>query len=99
MKRVLFAEDPPPLSETIFETSRPRYNEAALVARKNPELDEFIRRSSGSKVQTETKPQDPVLQRAVDMLLARSLLGSSSLDWDQQTPRPPSTIRKATRAP
>lgn len=101
-KRELFAEkQPAPLKESVFDTARPRYNEAALVARKNPELEDFIRRSSGAaEPTTPSKAQDTVLQRAVDMLLTRSLLDASKLEWSTSpTEAQATTVRKATRAP
>jgi len=100
-KRVLFAqENRPPLLQTIFDQSRPRYNEAALVARKNPELEEYIRRSAGQPATDAQRPvHDAVLQRAVDILLTRSHLGAESLNWTHPSNEAPPTIRKATRAP
>jgi len=104
-KLQLFAQDQrPPLKQTIFDQSRPRYNEAALVARKNPELEEYIRRSSG-KPSPLAEPaagaglHDTVLQRAVDMLLTRAHLDAARLTWDPATEEAPPTVRKATRAP
>jgi hypothetical protein len=100
-KRLLFAqENRPPLPKTIFDQSRPRYNEAALVARKNPELEDYIRRSAGQPSPDAQSPlHDTVLQRAVDILLTRAHLESESLSWENQPHEPPPTIRKATRAP
>lgn len=100
-KRLLFAqENRPPLLQTIFDQSRPRYNEAALVARKNPELEEYIRRSAGQPGADAQRPvHDTVLQRAVDILLTRTHFDAESLRWDSKTHEAPPTIRKATRAP
>lgn len=100
-KRALFTtQPPPPLRETLLETARPRYNEAALVARKNPELDDYIRRSAAGHTPYATEStKDPVLQRAVDMLLTRSLMDAARLDWDTPPPGQPATVRKAVRAP
>lgn len=99
MKQQLFATDQRPrLRETFFETERPRYNEAALVNRRNPELDEFIRRSAGRDAQPHAKPpRDQVLQRAVDMVLARSFFEQAQLHWDMKSQ--PTTVRKAIQAP
>lgn len=104
-KLQLFAQEQrPPLKQTIFDQARPRYNEAALVARKNPELEEYIRRSSG-KPSPLAEPSagaglhDTVLQRAVDMLLTRAHLDAARLSWDPATGEAPPTVRKATRAP
>lgn len=100
-KRLLFpTTNPPPLKQTIFDQSRPRYNEAALVARKNPELEDYIRRSAGKPATAEQQPvHDKVLQRAVDILLTRSHLGGADLPWEKKSREPSPTIRKATRAP
>jgi hypothetical protein len=59
----------------VFDEARLRYNEAALVARKHPELDAYIRRSAGKESDDIPHPQrDLVLQRAVDMLLSTQFL-------------------------
>lgn len=56
------------VSEFVFETERPRMNEAALVAGTNPELDaaQAAQKTKGEK----PKPalRDAVLQRAVDFI-------------------------------
>jgi len=100
-KRLLFpTRNPPLLKLTIFDQSRPRYNEAALVARKNPELEEYIRRSAGKPATAEQQPvHDTVLQRAVDILLTRTHLGGADLPWEKKSREPAPTIRKAKRAP
>lgn len=73
------------VKETVFETAVPRYNEAALVARKNPELDSYIRRSSGKKTDSTTSPaKDTVLQRAVDLITARLHFQASTTRWNQK---------------
>lgn len=70
----------------VFDEARLRYNEAALVARKNPELEDFIRRSSG-RVNVAERPavRDFVLQRAVDMLEATDFLDKATIEWNQAT--------------
>jgi hypothetical protein len=100
-KRRLFpSENPPPLKQTVFDQARPRYNEAALVARKNPELEEYIRRSAGiAPDDSQQQVHDTVLQRAVDILLTRTHLDGANLPWGQKMNAPPPTVRKATRAP
>lgn len=82
----------------VFDEARLRYNEAALVARKNPELDAFIRRSNGEKIATDRAPmRDRVLQRAVDMLEASNFLEKAAIKWNSgpqaavQTPKPSPT--------
>ena len=78
------------LKPTVFEQARPRFNEAALVANKNPELDDYIRRSGGEVMPYDRPaPHDTVLQRAVDLCTSTDHLGASTLDW-QKAP-PPST--------
>ncbi len=56
------------VSEFVFETERPRMNEAALVAGTNPELD-AIQASQKAKGEKAKAPlRDAVLQRAVDFI-------------------------------
>ncbi|GEP46370.1 S41 family peptidase [Brevifollis gellanilyticus] len=102
-KLALFSQDKrPQLKQTIFDQSRPRYNEAALVARKNPELEEYIRRSTGgpaNMADSNTQAHDAVLQRAVDILVTRAHLDAVDLHWDARPGEAPPTVRKATRAP
>ena len=56
------------VSEFVFESERPRLNEAALVAGTNPELDaaQVAQKSKGERPQP--PPHDVVLQRAVDFI-------------------------------
>jgi hypothetical protein len=105
-KRRLFPqENRPPLLQTLIEQPRPRYNEAALVARKNPELEEYIRRSSANHAAGASKMPDPprvhdtVLQRAVDLFITRDHFENSQLRWDTPGAEPAPTIRKAAREP
>lgn len=71
-----------PVKESLFDRSRLRYNEAALIARKNPELDSYIRRSAGEEMEDDRPAvRDTVLQRAVDMLGAHTHLESSAIKW------------------
>ncbi len=70
------------LKPTVFEQARPRFNEAALVASSNPELDDYIRRSGGEVMPYDSPaPHDTVLQRAVDLLISTDHLAASKLDW------------------
>ena len=55
------------ISRFVFETERPKLNEAALVARINPELD-AIEAAQGKKPNTKPAPRDIALQRAVDFI-------------------------------
>jgi hypothetical protein len=89
-KRRLLASARAP-AETVFESSRPRYNEAALLARRHPELESYIRRSAGETVEDDRAPDsDRVLQRAVDMLTATDHLAGSRLRWPSagRAPKP-----------
>ncbi len=62
------------VKNSIFEKARERYNERALVAGKNPELDDYIQRSSGRTLSyDDPPPRDKVLQRALDLLVAREM--------------------------
>ncbi len=61
-----------------FEIERPRLNEAALVARTNPELEYRIAQSAHQHTQFDTAaPRDPVLQQALDYLTAQAFLKAS----------------------
>ncbi len=72
---------------TITDQPRARFNEAALVAKANPELDSYIRRSAGKSLpEDEPKPQDAVLQRAVDLITTRTHLQSAKIDWSSKAP-------------
>lgn len=66
----------------IFEQSRPRFNEAALVANQNPELDDYIRSSRGeSMANDEPGPRDAVVQRAMDVLRSNDHFSGMKLNW------------------
>ncbi|MGH8047349.1 MAG: S41 family peptidase, partial [Chthoniobacterales bacterium] len=54
------------VSQFVFETERPRFNEAALVANTNPEID------PGAMDDNPDEAWDTVLQRAVDLVTAIS---------------------------
>lgn len=72
---------------TITDQPRARFNEAALVAEKNPELDSYLRRSAGKVLpEDEPKPSDTVLQRAVDLIQARNHFQSAKIDWNRKSP-------------
>ncbi|TDU69397.1 peptidase S41-like protein [Prosthecobacter fusiformis] len=89
-----------PVKERLFDQSRIRYNEAALISRKNPELDSYIRRSAG-EILTDDRPalRDTVLQRAVDMLSSHTHLHNNRLKWptvkSRQPASTPPTVKKA----
>jgi hypothetical protein len=85
------------VKSTITDQPRARFNEAALVANTNPELDAYIRRSAGESLPEDaTKPSDSVLQRAVDLIHTRAHFQSAKIDWKRKSPasnEPP--VRKA----
>jgi hypothetical protein len=84
------------VKDMIFDNSRPRYNEAALVARKNPELELYIRPSQSNFVEDQLPPpKDTVLQRAVDMINARQHLGAFDMPWPEHEAHSQPTVRKA----
>lgn len=85
--------------ELVHEVARPRFNEAALVARRNPELDVFLNRSLGRSDSADRRTiTDPVMQRAVDLFVSRSKLGAPRFTWSdpvsepQQNTAPPRAI-------
>ncbi len=90
--------------ELVHETARQRFNEAALVARRNPELESYLRRSSEAGDSEDRLPQtDPVLQRAVDLLQSNWKLEGFRLPWNERAPKdkpaesePMPETRKAT---
>jgi Peptidase family S41 len=55
------------MSRYVFETARPHFNEAALLAGQNPEIDEAEAAQQGRAPARETL-HDRVLQRAVDVV-------------------------------
>ncbi|MEI8342610.1 MAG: S41 family peptidase, partial [Verrucomicrobiota bacterium] len=55
------------ISQFVFETERPKMNEAALVAGINPEID-AIEAAQGKKPDAKPALRDTVLQRAVDFI-------------------------------
>jgi C-terminal processing protease CtpA/Prc len=68
--------------ELVHEVARERFNEAALVARRNPELEDYLKRSAGEETEDETlPPMDAVLQRAVDAVQAKDTLARAKLSW------------------
>lgn len=74
------------VKSTITDIPRARFNEAALVAGKNPELDAYIRRSAGESLPEDApRPSDTVLQRAVDLITTRTLLETAKIDWNRKT--------------
>jgi hypothetical protein len=72
-KKVLALELEKGVSEFVFETERPRMNEAALVAGTNPELEaiQAAQKAKGEKLRAPLR--DVVLQRAVDFITTISI--------------------------
>ena len=71
--------------ELVHEQARPRFNEAALVARRNPELESYLRRSTEAGDEEDRAPTtDAALQRAVDLLQAQWKLEGFRLSWSGQ---------------
>ena len=97
IKHELFAATD--IKSTVFETARARFNEAALVSGQNPELDDYIRRSSGEVMNYDTVHHfDAVLQRAVDSLLATDHFETAKLEWGRNRSLDPQENVKAERA-
>lgn len=70
------------VKDAITDRPRLRFNEAALVADQNPELDAYIRRSAGESLPEDAvKPRDTVLQRALDLITTRTLFEGAHIDW------------------
>jgi hypothetical protein len=78
----------------VMDRVRPRYNEAALVHGGNPELDDYVLKSSGKKQPQEAPPlRDEVLQRALDLLVVKPLLASAKIKWNESEPESESEPR------
>ncbi|HYR58318.1 MAG TPA: S41 family peptidase [Chthoniobacteraceae bacterium] len=56
------------VGELVFETERPRPNEASLVAGTNPELEAALAAQKNKAERGKSPPRDEVLQRAVDFI-------------------------------
>ncbi|MBN8421557.1 MAG: hypothetical protein J0L73_21760 [Verrucomicrobia bacterium] len=86
-RQVYHATDAADVKSSIIDKPRPRFNEAALVANTNPELDSYLKRSAGQALPEDApKPSDTVLQRAVDLITTRTLFQSAQIDWNRKTP-------------
>jgi hypothetical protein len=74
-------------AELVRETPRPRFNEAALVAGKNPELESYLRRAApDGDPEDKTPLVDPVLQRAADLLRLDQWREQSSRNLAPESP-------------
>jgi hypothetical protein len=86
-RQVFHATDAKDVKSSIIDKPRARFNEAALVANTNPELDSYLRRSAGQALPEDApRPSDTVLQRAVDLITARTLFQSAKIDWNHKSP-------------
>ncbi len=74
--RVFDATGYGPLQKHVFEQSRPRLNEAALVNATDPELDYHLARARGETTPYDVVPLlDKVVQRAVDLVITLQRTG------------------------
>ncbi|OYW76296.1 MAG: hypothetical protein B7Z37_09380 [Verrucomicrobia bacterium 12-59-8] len=86
-RQVYHATDAQDVKSSITDKPRPRFNEAALVANTNPELDSYLKRSAGQALPEDApRPSDTVLQRAVDLIKTRALFQSAKIDWNHKAP-------------
>jgi hypothetical protein len=86
-RRVFEASNDKDVKSTVTDKPRPRFNEAALVANTNPELEAYLKRSAGETLPGDApKPSDTVLQRAVDLITARSVFQAAKIDWNYKSP-------------
>ncbi|MGV3659149.1 MAG: S41 family peptidase [Prosthecobacter sp.] len=98
IKRLVFEQSREKgVKSTITDKPRARFNEAALMANTNPELDAYIRRSAGEPLSGDaTRSSDTVLQRALDLLTTRDHLRAAKIDWKNKAPAPAELpVRKA----
>lgn len=71
------------LKPFVTDRARPRFNEAALVGGKNPELDDFVSRTAGKPLPADTgQVRDLVTQRALDVLLSGDFTAGSKIKWE-----------------
>ena len=86
-RQVYHCTDSKDVKSSITDKPRPRFNEAALVANTNPELDSYLKRSAGEALPEDApKPSDTVLQRAVDLITTRDVFQSAKIDWNRKAP-------------
>lgn len=66
----------------VNDQVRPRFNEAALVAGGNPELDAYVAKSKGGRLPGDDgQLRDVVVQRALDTIRAKAVLGGATITW------------------
>lgn len=86
-RQVYHATDAKDVKSSFIDKPRPRFNEAALVAKQNPELESYLKRSAGEPLPEDSPPpSDTVLQRAVDLITTRSLFQTAKIDWNRKAP-------------
>lgn len=67
----------------VADRVRHRFNEAALVAGNNPELDDYVKRSKGEPLPGDGgQLRDVVVQRALDLLQANAHRSESRINWE-----------------
>ncbi len=91
------------LTAFIRDRVRPRFNERALVAGGNPELDDYVRRSKGQSLPgDEGQVRDVVTQRALDLLHSDDFYQQAKIDWkvkaEDLAPPPEEDIPRALPA-
>ncbi|MCE9520730.1 MAG: hypothetical protein K8R87_14425, partial [Verrucomicrobia bacterium] len=87
------------LKPFVTDWVRPRFNESALVGGKNPELDDYVRRSAGKLLPgDEGQVRDVVTQRALDVLLAGDFISDSKIKWEAAAPSSESKTPAAPKA-
>jgi hypothetical protein len=75
------------LKPFVTDWVRSRFNEAALVGEKNPELDDYVRRTAGQPLPgDEGQVRDVVTQRALDVLRAGDFSADAKIKWDTSSP-------------
>ncbi len=63
------------IEDYLFRQTRPRMNEAALVAGTDPELDYYLAKSNNRDTEWDTfLPSDDTLQQIIDVILSREFL-------------------------
>ncbi|MFZ4763670.1 MAG: S41 family peptidase [Roseimicrobium sp.] len=87
----------------VEDRTRQRFDERALVARLDPELDAYVCKSSGKPMPgDEAQLRDVVTQRALDLLHSNAALQQARLNWqvkpEDLAPLPEENIPKALPA-
>ncbi len=71
------------LKPFVTDRVRSRFNEAALVGEKNPELDDYVSRAAGKPLPGDGgQVRDVVTQRALDVLLAGDFTAGAKIKWE-----------------